>query len=165
MLMALDLPLPKTVLAHAHWTMGGTKMSKSLGNVVNPYDALAKFTRDGVRFFLMSKGGLESDAGKRGVLTLQAKAAVCRKFPETGLFVDFGEEHVERDYRKYLAGQAGNLVQRLQSKALLSKLKIALAAEGIGSDPEEHSDTFIAARRAIDQLPGTGTSSQFFPSP
>ncbi|KAH0124271.1 hypothetical protein KCU67_g17741, partial [Aureobasidium melanogenum] len=35
-LMALDLPLPKRFLTHAHWTLGKQKMAKSTGNVVNP---------------------------------------------------------------------------------------------------------------------------------
>jgi methionyl-tRNA synthetase len=64
-LMALELPLPRQILAHAHWTMGNFKMSKSRGNVVNPFEALKDFTPDGVRFFLMSKGGLASDSGMR----------------------------------------------------------------------------------------------------
>ncbi|KAJ2295029.1 methionyl-tRNA synthetase, partial [Coemansia sp. RSA 2702] len=37
LLMAAGLPLPKRILAHAHWTMGGQKMSKSRGNVVDPF--------------------------------------------------------------------------------------------------------------------------------
>lgn len=63
MLMALGLPLPKTILAHAHWTMGQKKMSKSLGNVVNPFLAIERYTKDGIRYFLVNKGGLESDLG------------------------------------------------------------------------------------------------------
>src|SRR5262249_8161308 len=37
MLMALDLPLPQTIFAHGWWTVEGEKMSKSRGNVVDPY--------------------------------------------------------------------------------------------------------------------------------
>lgn len=35
-LMALQLPLPSRITAHSHWTVGRVKMSKSLGNVVDP---------------------------------------------------------------------------------------------------------------------------------
>lgn len=62
--MALDLPLPRTILAHAHWTMGNMKMSKSRGNVVNPFSAMDQYSADGIRYFLMSKGGLDSDSGE-----------------------------------------------------------------------------------------------------
>ncbi|RHY32428.1 hypothetical protein DYB32_002582, partial [Aphanomyces invadans] len=41
-LMAANLPLPNKIVAHAHWTVNGVKMSKSLGNVVNPTDIINK---------------------------------------------------------------------------------------------------------------------------
>lgn len=61
-LMALDLPLPRQIFAHAHWTLGRKKMSKSLGNVVNPFFALERFGVDGLRYFLALKGGVKDDA-------------------------------------------------------------------------------------------------------
>jgi hypothetical protein len=69
MLLAADLPLPKTVLAHAHWTMGKSKMSKSRGNVANPFEAIQKWGVDGIRFYLMRNGGgLGEDAGESRIL-------------------------------------------------------------------------------------------------
>jgi len=61
-LMALDLPLPKRIMTHAHWTMDQKKMSKSLGNVVNPFWAMDRFGSDVMRFFLIHHGGLVDDA-------------------------------------------------------------------------------------------------------
>lgn len=53
------------VMAHAHWTMGKSKMSKSKGNVVDPLEALDKWGVDGVRWYLMRVGGsLADDAGR-----------------------------------------------------------------------------------------------------
>ena len=54
LLMCAGVPLPKTVLAHG-FVHGpdGRKMSKSYGNVVDPYDVLARFPVDSFRFFLM----------------------------------------------------------------------------------------------------------------
>ena len=60
--MALDLPLPRQILAHAHWTLGKTKMSKTRGNVVNPFFAIERFGVDGLRYFLALKGGIKDDA-------------------------------------------------------------------------------------------------------
>lgn len=51
-LMAMDLPLPKTILAHGWWLMGESKMSKSLGNIVRP-EQLLRFGVDAARFYLM----------------------------------------------------------------------------------------------------------------
>lgn len=69
-LMAAGLDVPKTIVAHAHWTQGKTKMSKSIGNVVDPFTAMQEFGTDTIRFYLMNDGGLVDDAGK--VLRLEA---------------------------------------------------------------------------------------------
>lgn len=55
-LMALDLPLPKTILAHGWITIDQTKMSKSIGNVIAPKDVLETFELtqpDAFRYFMM----------------------------------------------------------------------------------------------------------------
>ncbi len=52
-LMALDLPLPETIFAHGWWTVDGEKMSKSRGNVVDPYFMVEQFGADAFRYFLL----------------------------------------------------------------------------------------------------------------
>ncbi|KFY20247.1 hypothetical protein V491_03870, partial [Pseudogymnoascus sp. VKM F-3775] len=61
-LLALDLPPPKQVLTHAHWTLGHSKMAKSTGNVVNPFFAMDRFGVDAMRFYLAHDGGIADDA-------------------------------------------------------------------------------------------------------
>lgn len=56
LLMALDMPLPKRILCHPHWTMSGRKMSKSIGNVVDPMLALERWGIDSLRYFLVRSG-------------------------------------------------------------------------------------------------------------
>ncbi len=53
MLMALNLPLPETIFAHGWWTVDGEKMSKSRGNVVDPYKMIDEFGVDAFRYFLL----------------------------------------------------------------------------------------------------------------
>lgn len=60
--MALDLPLPRRVLVHGHWTINHEKMSKSTGNVVNPFFAIDRFGVDTMRFYLARIGSLVEDS-------------------------------------------------------------------------------------------------------
>ncbi|KAL8734107.1 MAG: hypothetical protein Q9181_003296 [Wetmoreana brouardii] len=86
-LLALDLPLPKRILTHAHWTLGREKMSKSTGNVVNPFFALERFGTDVMRYYLVRDGGIRDDS-------------------------DYGNEYIIQRYRG-LQGTLGNLVSRV----------------------------------------------------
>ena len=52
-LMALERPLPKTIFAHGWWTVNGEKMSKSRGNVVDPYAVVDELGADVFRYFLL----------------------------------------------------------------------------------------------------------------
>jgi len=52
-LMSAGLPLPHQVFAHGWWTVDGEKMSKSLGNVVDPYRVIDEFGEDIFRYFLL----------------------------------------------------------------------------------------------------------------
>jgi methionyl-tRNA synthetase len=55
--MALDLPLPTTILSHAHWTIEQRKMSKSIGNVADPFEAMKRYHPDVIRYYLARVGG------------------------------------------------------------------------------------------------------------
>lgn len=88
LLLAVGITPPKKLLSHAHWTMGGKKMSKSLGNVVNPFYALDRWGVDTMRFFMMYDGGIDNDADYDNVII------------------------VER-YKKLLSGTIGNLLGRV----------------------------------------------------
>ncbi|KAM0433960.1 hypothetical protein ACHAPT_003904 [Fusarium lateritium] len=61
LLMAVGLPLPKKIVCHNHWTMSNRKMSKSLGNVVNPFFAVQRWNLDPLRYFLMRNGSFKGD--------------------------------------------------------------------------------------------------------
>lgn len=52
MLLSAGLPLPKNILVHGLITSGGHKMSKSLGNVVDPYDLINEYGAEAVRYYL-----------------------------------------------------------------------------------------------------------------
>ncbi|KAF9350625.1 methionyl-tRNA synthetase [Mortierella sp. AD094] len=101
-LMAAELALPKKIIAHAHWTQSKMKMSKSIGNVVDPFTAMQEFGTDTIRFYLMNDGGLVDDA-------------------------DYSSELVKQRYRKLLGGQLGNLLNRSTSTSLNPQSKVPAA--------------------------------------
>lgn len=60
-LMALGLELPKTVYSHGFITIGGAKISKTVGNVINPDDLIEKYQADGLRYFLSREVNFGND--------------------------------------------------------------------------------------------------------
>lgn len=56
LLLGAGLSLPHRIYVHSHWTVCGQKMSKSLGNVVDPTACLRRYTVDGFRYFLLRQG-------------------------------------------------------------------------------------------------------------
>ena len=90
MLIALDLPIPKTLLVHGHVLTGGTKMSKSIGNVIDPIEVIDAYGVDAFRYFFL-----------RHIPTI-----------DDG---DFTWEKFETAYNNELGNELGNLVQRVAS--------------------------------------------------
>jgi methionyl-tRNA synthetase len=69
-LMSAGLPLPKKVFAHGWWTVEGEKMSKSVGNVVDPYQVVEEFGADVFRYFLLREipFGQDGDFSKGAIV-------------------------------------------------------------------------------------------------
>ena len=62
MLKALDLPMYKKLLVHGYWLVDKLKMSKSLGNIVDPIELTKKFGKDQLRYFLLREMAFGYDA-------------------------------------------------------------------------------------------------------
>lgn len=70
-LMAAGIDVPRRVFANGWWTIEGQKMSKSIGNVIDPRDLVREFGLDAVRFFLLREvpfGG-DSDLSRKALIT------------------------------------------------------------------------------------------------
>lgn len=92
MLLSAKISLPKIIFVHGYITSNGQKMSKSLGNVVDPFELIKKYGTDAVRYFLL------------------------REIPSTE-DGDFTEEKFIERYNADLAGGIGNLVARVITMA------------------------------------------------
>ena len=70
-LMAAGLPVPRRVFANGWWTVEGEKMSKSVGNVVDPRDLIAEFGLDPLRYFLLREMpfGNDGDFNRRAIIS------------------------------------------------------------------------------------------------
>jgi methionyl-tRNA synthetase len=81
MLLGLDLPLPKRFFVHGFLTIDGQKMSKTIGNVVDPVEVSQKFGLDVLRYFLFR----EVPFGKDGDFSLQRLAEIYKSDLMDGL--------------------------------------------------------------------------------
>ena len=125
--MALDLPLPRQVLTHAHWTLGRAKMAKSTGNAVNPFFAIDRFGVDTMRYYLAHDGGIRDDA-------------------------DYENAYIIERYKKGLSGGIGNLTSRIvRGKQWSVREAVEFMSKRLGESMLE--DSYSKLQRHLTDLP------------
>ncbi len=113
MLMSAGLPNSKQVFIHGFITVNGQKISKSLGNTINPIEITEKYGTDALRYYLLAKVNPAEDS-------------------------DFTFEKFEEVYNGELANGLGNLVARIMQLAQ-NNLEEGTRPEPVGF-PEEYTD-------------------------
>lgn len=88
MLMSAGLPLPKSLLVHEYFTVNGQKMSKTLGNVIDPFELIKTYGAEALRFYFLKYFSPFADG-------------------------DFSEEKFKVAYNADLANGIGNLIARV----------------------------------------------------
>ncbi len=125
-LMALDLPLPKQVFGHGWLVVDGTKMSKSIGNVVDPIGLIEEFGADAIRYFLLREINLGQDG-------------------------NFSRDALIQRINSDLANDLGNLLHRTLNMIGKFQNGVVLAPEGKSEIDESLISDAMAAVQAFDE--------------
>lgn len=104
MLLSAKLPLPKTIMTHGFITSGGQKMSKSIGNVIDPYAVVKRYGASFTRYYLLSEIPTLDDG-------------------------DFTFDRADELYSSEFANGIGNLVSRVASLCAKSQGTYPVASQ------------------------------------
>ena len=126
MLMALDLPLPKHLAVHGWITFNGQKMSKSLGNVVDPFVLGERYGADAIRYHILREMALGSDSS-------------------------FSNEIMINRINSDLANGLGNLISRTVAMVLKYFDGTLPTEKQSGDFDEELIKTVTGLRAAVDE--------------
>ncbi len=119
MLIAAGLPLPKAIFVHGFISVGGEKMSKTIGNVIDPFEVVKKYGADALRYYLL------------------------REIPSGG-DGDFTYGKFEERYNSDLAKGIGNLVARILALAEKSDISVQSGLfDEIIKDADKNIEEFI----------------------
>mmetsp|Transcript_41944 Transcript_41944/g.47670 ORF Transcript_41944/g.47670 Transcript_41944/m.47670 type:complete len:580 (-) Transcript_41944:66-1805(-) len=132
LLMAADIPLPKRLFAHGWWTKDGEKISKSLGNVIDPVELVNEFGVDQTRFFLTAEVGFGNDG-------------------------DFSTKAFIQRVNVNLANELGNLCQRTLSMVFKNCNK--KVPSDVGPFTEE-DEALLASARTLKERAGKEVANQ-----
>ncbi|KAK6199273.1 mitochondrial methionyl-tRNA synthetase [Scheffersomyces amazonensis] len=128
-LLAAEVELPRQVIVHSHWLSDGFKMSKSLGNVVDPIEMVNYYGEDPLRLFLMENSNIEDD---------------CR-FSEKLLLLS----------REMIIGKYANLVTRSGAKTFNIKESIDYYNQGKYNDINPIISNYSADQSKVEDLLST----------
>ena len=116
-LLSANLSLPKSIFVHGYFTVNGQKMSKSLGNVVDPSELIEKYGADALRYYFLAKFSPFLDG-------------------------DFSEEKFREVYNADLANGLGNLVARVAGLAGNRELGIKNYESGFSKDVSDAIENY-----------------------
>ncbi len=131
MLFSAGIPQPKTIFAHGWWLSGESKMSKSLGNVINPLDLIDEYGVDPLRYYLMRGMVLGQDAS-------------------------FTPESFIKRYNSDLANDFGNLFSRISNLINKNFGGIIPSVENFTGDEKKVQDeseiTIVRVNELINEM-------------
>lgn len=108
-LLSAGLKLPKSIFIHGYFTVEGKKMSKSLGNIIDPFYLIKKYGTDALRYYFLAKFSPFTDG-------------------------DFSEKKLKAAYNADLANGLGNLVARIAKLCERSEFPFKPTKKSINND-------------------------------
>lgn len=126
LLLSVRLPLPQKIFVHGFFTISGKKMSKSLGNVIDPVKLAKTYAVDVIRYFILREFSFGEDG-------------------------DFSQSRLKERYQNDLANDLGNLVQRTLSLIKKEKIKIKPGAAPSCAAADHYLEQ-IKFKEALDEI-------------
>lgn len=126
-LMSARLMMPKSLFVHGYLTIDGQKMSKTLGNIIDPFEMIEKYGTDAVRYYLL-----------REIPTL-----------DDG---DFSENRMEEIYSSDLANELGNLVSRITTLAAVDSIVINNKNGAVTDEKVKQFIENFAFNKALEEI-------------
>src|SRR5258708_1827674 len=137
MLMSAGLPLPRQVFGHGFMSVDGQRMSKTLGNVIDPADAVRKVGVDPLRLYLIKEVTYGGDG-------------------------DFSWARVQERYNVDLANNLGNLVSRIATMAEKDRSGRLVPSQAPGRLADVASRALADYREAMDRYALEGGAAAAF---
>lgn len=125
MLLSAGLPLPTEVVVHGYITSGGQKLSKSLGNVIDPMDLLERYGQDALRYLLLADFSPFGDG-------------------------DFSEERLVNRYNTDLANALGNLLSRITAMTVRYRDGVVPPSGRLGAAEKALLEQAVISTREAD---------------
>lgn len=116
-LLSAGLPLPKKLFVHEYFTVNGQKMSKTLGNVIDPIEIVNRYGTDALRYYCLAKISPFADG-------------------------DFSEEKLKEAYNADLANGLGNLVARVAKLCEQNNVELSAAIKLHVTDSSQRGGYF-----------------------
>lgn len=138
LLMALDLPLPRQIFAHGWLNLEGKKMSKTMGNVVDPFALVSKYGLDAVRYFVLRAvpfgadgdysedllvGRINSDLANDLGNLLYRTTAMLRRLSDSTIPEPGPENLADAEFRKACLAAIGRVEEHMEALRIDSALE------------------------------------------
>ncbi len=116
-LLSAGLELPKAIFVHDYFTVNGQKMSKTLGNIIDPIEIIKKYGTDAARYYFLAKFNPFTDG-------------------------DFSESKLRETYNADLANGLGNLVARVAKLCETGGFEFGKTKSSLDKTVQKHLDEF-----------------------